>query len=199
MAMAVKNQRDRWKNPLDEGRLDRREKKLTEGGGEVLFYTSQGLVRTTEVLDQHALARDRLSHVLANTESVVRATIGSLKLRAPKDAEAFLPYYEHIKHEEHADGTFIDPGQEKDMLYQMDEDGVVRPKLRDPRRQRTRMWYGPIGSGDKLVKNARKCSGLRDKYNVIGLEMEAAGTMNRIPVGLIRVAFFPHKDHRNSY
>lgn len=48
------------------------------------------------------------------------------------------------------------------------------------------MWYGPIGSGDKLMKNARKRNELRDKYNVIGLEMEAAGTMNRIPVGVIR-------------
>ena len=48
------------------------------------------------------------------------------------------------------------------------------------------MWYGPIGSGDKLMKNARKRNELRDKYNVIDLEMEAAGTMNRIPVGVIR-------------
>jgi nucleoside phosphorylase len=36
------------------------------------------------------------------------------------------------------------------------------------------------------VKNAQKRNELRDKHNVIGLEMEAAGTMNRIPVGVIR-------------
>ena len=34
-----------------------------------------------------------------------------------------------------------------------------------------------------IMKNARKRNELRDKYNIIGLEMEAAGTMNRIPVG----------------
>ncbi|RYO77226.1 hypothetical protein DL764_010229 [Monosporascus ibericus] len=42
------------------------------------------------------------------------------------------------------------------------------------------------GSGEKLMRNARQRNELRDKYNIIGLEMEAAGTMNRIPVGVIR-------------
>lgn len=54
-----------------------------------------------------------------------------------------------------------------------------------PASRRTRAWYGPIGSSEKLIKNARKRDELRDRYNLIGLEMEAAGTMNRIPVGVI--------------
>ncbi len=37
-----------------------------------------------------------------------------------------------------------------------------------------------------MIKNARKRNELRDKYNVIGLEMKAAGTMNRIPISVIR-------------
>jgi nucleoside phosphorylase len=48
------------------------------------------------------------------------------------------------------------------------------------------VWYGPIGSSDKLVKNAQKRDYLRDTFNLIGLEMEGAGTMNTIPVGVIR-------------
>ncbi len=36
------------------------------------------------------------------------------------------------------------------------------------------------------MKNAEKRNELRDKYRIIGLEMEAAGTMNCIPVGVIR-------------
>jgi nucleoside phosphorylase len=36
------------------------------------------------------------------------------------------------------------------------------------------------------MKNARKRDELRDMFNLIGLEMEAAGTMNTIPVGVIR-------------
>jgi len=37
--------------------------------------------------------------------------------------------------------------------------------------------------GEKLMKNARKRSELRDEYNVIG--MEAAGTMYCVPVEII--------------
>ena len=36
------------------------------------------------------------------------------------------------------------------------------------------------------MQNARKRNELRDKYNVIGLEMETAKTMNHIPIGVIR-------------
>ena len=39
---------------------------------------------------------------------------------------------------------------------------------------------------------------LRDKYNVIGLEMEAAGTMNRIPVGVIRGVCDYGDEHKNK-
>src|SRR5271156_1851002 len=142
----------------------------------------------------------RFGHVLANTETVVRSAIGSIKLMAPNDAEAFLQYYEHIKHEEHTNGTFTDPGQEHDKLYQVEEDGAEHlvERERRPDRNRVRVWYGPIGSGEKLMKNARKRNELRDKYNVIGLEMEAAGTMNRIPVGVIRGVCDYGDEHKNK-
>lgn len=48
------------------------------------------------------------------------------------------------------------------------------------------MWYGSIGSGDKLLKNAEKRDELRDNFDLVGLEMEAAGTISSIPVGVIR-------------
>jgi nucleoside phosphorylase len=142
----------------------------------------------------------RLGHVLANTETVVRSAIGSIKLMAPNDAEAFLQYYERIKHQEHANGTFVDPGQEHDKLYQVDEDGVDRLMTRErrPDHQRVRVWYGPIGSGEKLMKNARKRNELRDRYDVIGLEMEAAGTINRIPVGVLRGVCDYGDEHKNK-
>lgn len=142
----------------------------------------------------------RLGHVLATTETVVRSAIGSIKLKAPNDAEMFLPYYEYIKDKEHPEGTFVDPGQEKDALYQVD-DGVTERLVERERRtqsRRTRVWYGPIGSGEKLMKNARKRNELRDKYSIIGLEMEAAGTMNRIPVGVIRGVCDYGDEHKNK-
>jgi nucleoside phosphorylase len=141
--------------------------------------------------------------ILAKTEPVVRSAIGSIKMKAPNEAKTFLPIYEAIKDKEHSDGTFHDPGQERDKLYHIDDDGVEklverakRPDLPDTKR--TRVWYGPIGSGDKLMKNARKRNELRDKYGVIGLEMEAAGTMNCIPVGVIRGVCDYGDEHRNE-
>jgi hypothetical protein len=130
----------------------------------------------------------RGGHVLAITETVVRSAIGSIKLRAPNDTELFAPYYAEMKDEEHPGGTFADPGQEADQLYEVDKEGVLRltQRVRRPDNKRTRVWYGAIGSGDKLIKNASKRNALRDQYNLIGIEMEAAGTINRIPVGVIR-------------
>ncbi len=139
-------------------------------------------------------------HVLAATETVIRAAIGSIKLCAPNDTEKFLPYYKNMQEEEHEHGTFADPGQDKDMLYEVDEQGVEKLVEREQRQasRRTRVWYGPIGSGEKLMKNAQKRNELRDRHNVIGLEMEAAGTMNRIPVGVIRGVCDYGDEHKNK-
>jgi hypothetical protein len=142
----------------------------------------------------------RFGHVLVPTETVVRSAIGSIKRDAPNDVENFLPYYETMKNREHAYGSFVDPGQQEDKLYQTDELGVEQlvNRERRPDGRRTRVWYGPIGSGDKLMKNAQKRNELRDKYNFIGLEMEAAGTMNRIPVGVIRGVCDYGDEHKNK-
>ncbi|KAI0490594.1 purine and uridine phosphorylase [Xylaria cf. heliscus] len=130
----------------------------------------------------------RLGHVLASTETVIRSAISSIELRARNNAQLFLHYYEAMKDEEHDEGNFLDPGQENDILYETMEDGTERLVDRQPREvsDRTRVWYGPIGSGEKLLKNARKTNELRDRYNIIGLEMVAAGAINRISVGVVR-------------
>jgi nucleoside phosphorylase len=127
----------------------------------------------------------------AKTETVVRSAIGSIKTYAPMRGNVFLKHYEGIKDEHHSNGTFADPGQERDQLCETvteENKPVVKLVERTPRHasERTKVWYGPIGSGDKLMKNAQKRDELRDKFNLIGLEMEAAGTMNTIPVGVIR-------------
>ncbi|KAH7184118.1 hypothetical protein DER44DRAFT_904760, partial [Fusarium oxysporum] len=144
----------------------------------------------------------RLGHSLAVTEPIVRAAIGSIKLEAPYDTEKFLPYYEKIRNCEHATGTFTDPGQDNDILYLACANGheeiVERPRRSKSNYQRARVWYGPIGSGDKLLKNAEKRNELRDRYGIIGLEMEAAGTMNRIPVGVIRGVCDYGDRHKNK-
>lgn len=142
----------------------------------------------------------RHGHALAMTEPIVRAAIGSIKLEAPNDAQIFLPYYEVIRDKEHANGTFADPGQDRDRLYLVQDDGTdgLVERVERQEAKRTRVWYGPIGSGEKLLKNAQKKNELRDKYGFIGLEMEAAGTMNRIPVGVIRGVCDYGDRHKNK-
>ncbi|EWZ77566.1 hypothetical protein FOWG_18036 [Fusarium oxysporum f. sp. lycopersici MN25] len=142
----------------------------------------------------------RLNHSLAMTEPVVRAAIGSIKLEAPSDTEIFLPYYKKIRNCKHATGTFAEPGQDEDILYLICDNGQEETVERPQRstHQRTRVWYGPIGSGDKLLKNAQKRNELRDRYGIIGLEMEAARTMNRIPVGVIRGVCDYGDRHKNK-
>jgi nucleoside phosphorylase len=127
----------------------------------------------------------------ARTERVVSSAIGSIESHEPMHGNVFLQYYETIKNKNHSNGTFVDPGQEKDQLYQTINEGnnKVIKLVERPMRQslkRTKVWYGSIGSGDQLMKNARKRDELRDKFDLIGLEMEAAGTMDTIPVGVIR-------------
>ncbi|ETS05801.1 hypothetical protein M419DRAFT_96020 [Trichoderma reesei RUT C-30] len=142
----------------------------------------------------------RAGHGLARTETVVRSAIGSIKLMAPHDADEILRHYKMIQHKEHSLGTFDDPGQERDVLYQVDERGIDSPVQREQRpvSKRTRIWYGSIGSGEKVFKNAQKRNELRDKFNLIGLEMEAAGTMDRIPVGVIRGVCDYGDEHKNK-
>ncbi|KAJ9427618.1 hypothetical protein QL093DRAFT_2587216 [Fusarium oxysporum] len=142
----------------------------------------------------------RFGQVLANTETVVRSAIGNIKIRAPGDTDVFLPFYERIKDKEHSRGTFADPGQEKDIFYDIGDDGVDSPvqRMQRPTDRRTRVWYGSIGSGDKLTKNTLKRNEIRDRYGVIGLEMEAAGTMNRIPIGVIRGVCDYADQHKNK-
>lgn len=142
----------------------------------------------------------RLGHALAATEAVVRSAIGRIKINAPKDTEKFLLYYKRIREKQHGYGNFTDPGQEKDVLHEVDEYGGERQVQRERRQssERTRVWYGPIGSGDKLIRNAQRRNELRDRYNVIGLEMEAAGTINRIPVGVIRGVCDYGDEHKNK-
>jgi nucleoside phosphorylase len=136
----------------------------------------------------------RLGHSLAMTAPIVRSAIGSIKLETPNEAEIFLPHFEKVANREHAKGTFVDPGHDKDVLYDEKGQAIERPQ----RPQRTRVWYGPIGSGEKLLRNAKIRDELRDRHGIIGLEMEAAGTMNRIPVGVIRGVCDYGDRHKNK-
>ncbi|KAK1658966.1 Pfs, NACHT and WD domain protein [Colletotrichum godetiae] len=142
----------------------------------------------------------RLGHVLAETETIVRSAIGKIRLNAVNDAESFLSYYQQIIGRSHGGNEFEDSGQKYDVLHEFNEHGIkcrVERKSRS-HQERTRVWYGPIGSGEKLMRNSQQRDELRDRFNIIGLEMEAAGTMNRIPVGVIRGVCDYGDEHKNK-
>ncbi|KAL2808652.1 WD40-repeat-containing domain protein [Aspergillus granulosus] len=118
---------------------------------------------------------------LPQTERIVGSAIGKIKAEK-RDTQVILGYYRSIAE---TATQFPDPGQENDLLYLSDDNQPV-PRQHRPDAERTRVWYGSIGSGDRLLKSRRHRDAIRDKYNVIGLEMEAAGVLNEIPVGNIR-------------
>jgi hypothetical protein len=145
----------------------------------------------------------QLTGAEARTAMLVSAAIGAIKLSGPNQWSVFRQYYESIQDKEHNDnGTFADPGQAKDHLYVRANEGspVSLPVQRQPRPpdERIKVWYGKIGSGDKLMKNAQKRDELRAKYDIIGLEMEAAGVMDTIPVGVIRGVCDYADEHKNE-
>jgi nucleoside phosphorylase len=123
----------------------------------------------------------RYGHSLPQTKRIVASAIGKIKAKE-QDAETVLRYYNNMTKK---DAKFLDPGQENDILY-LSSNNIPVPRPPRPEAGRIRVWYGSIGSGDKLLKSRQDRDEMRDKYNVIGLEMEAAGVMNEIPVGNIR-------------
>ena len=84
----------------------------------------------------------RCGHALAKTEPIVRSAIGSIKIESPNDMDIFLSFYKSIQDKQHADGTFLDPGQDRDELYAVGEDGVKRivERERRPSSKRVRVW-----------------------------------------------------------
>lgn len=85
--------------------------------------------------------------------------------------------------------NFTCPSQEKDNLLSTpignEAPQLISRELRDES-ERTQVWYGNLGSGDTLMRDAKRRDKLRVKYDLIGLEMEAAGIMNYLPTGVIR-------------
>jgi nucleoside phosphorylase len=128
----------------------------------------------------------------AETPAIVRSAIGNIQLtkkKPYKDGHEFARIMDAFLQADE-DGKFQRPSQDTDQLFTTSADLVAPPTpiSRKPRdeSERTRVWYGNIGSGNLMMRNARRPDELRDKYDLIGLEMEAAGVMNTLPTGVIR-------------
>ena len=122
-------------------------------------------------------------NALAKTESTVLTAVSQLKAQGEMSMTSFKFHCQAIQQYKDAEGIFNDPGQDQDTLF---ENEIPIPRTQRSEDRRTLVWYGTIGSGEKLMKDATRRNELRDRYDILGLEMEAAGTMNTIPVGVIR-------------
>ncbi|KAF2221864.1 nucleoside phosphorylase domain-containing protein [Elsinoe ampelina] len=128
----------------------------------------------------------------AQTDAVIRKAFGYIKYTSEfpfEDGNECAQYLKVVRPPDRS-SKFDCPSEEHDILLATrsadSSEAVVIPRPKRPDSCRTYVWYGRIGFGDALVKSARKRDQLRDDYGIIGLEMEAAGTMNILPAGVIR-------------
>ncbi|KAK0371173.1 ankyrin repeat-containing protein [Colletotrichum limetticola] len=149
----------------------------------------------------------RHGHGLPDTQAIIRSAIGEIQREEPEDLKLFVPYYEAMKNKRLPTSRFTrdsyaDPGLENDRYYRYHNAGgkirVDRPDR--PANERTRVWYGTIGSGEKVIKNEEKREDLVTvmQEEVIGLEMEAAGTLRVFPAGVIQGVCDYGNDDKND-
>jgi nucleoside phosphorylase len=128
----------------------------------------------------------------AETPAIVRAAIGNIQLTKEKPYKRGneLAKYMNAFQQAVEDDKFLCPSQDTDRLWASSVDATApsAPISREPRdeSERTRVWYGNIGSGNSMMRNPQRRDELRDRHDLIGLEMEAAGVMNTLPTGVIR-------------
>jgi nucleoside phosphorylase len=134
----------------------------------------------------------------------LRNALGTIKVEAEFNGSHSFSKHLDVFWERDSGQKFLRPGVENDQLYEAEktgEPGDERYKLvkRDSRdSQDPVVHYGLIASGSKLIRNAVIRDKLRDKYNIICIEMEAAGLMETLPVAVIRGVWNYADSHKND-
>lgn len=174
------------------------EKKRDIRLGDVLVAVPENLGSGVVAYDSgtHTNAEFEISFRQAESISIVRAAYGHIGLHDPDpfaEGRPFATYLRDLQRKlkvKYPKDNFERPPCWQDVLYTYidDNDLVGRPVEREPRSQpeRPEIWLGSIGSGNKLMRNDRDRDRLRDKYDFIGLEMEAAGVINSSQAAVIR-------------
>lgn len=95
-------------------------------------------------------------------------------------------------------GSFSRPGPHEDRLFDSEYDHVggdtcdmCDPKRLVPRFARdnqdeVKIWYGSLGSDDRVMKNAKIRDAIAEQYSLLGFEMEAAGVMDDFNCTVVR-------------
>jgi nucleoside phosphorylase len=139
---------------------------------------------------QYDLGKDTEAGIILNgrqaeTPAIVRSAIGNIRLSKKKPFRQGNEFARQLAsfQNDAEDTKFQCRSQEEDKLFAGSEE--IARVARDES-ERTRVWYGNIGSGNLMMRNPRRRDELRDEHDLIGLEMEASGIMNTLPTGVIR-------------
>ncbi|KAF7539388.1 hypothetical protein G7054_g2129 [Neopestalotiopsis clavispora] len=83
------------------------------------------------------------------TNKAVQEAICEIDLQSPNYTHKFFHYYGAMKTRKHKSGKYDDPGQNADISYRINADGIEESIRRAPRPsgRRTRVWHGPIQPG----------------------------------------------------
>ncbi|KAJ5928291.1 hypothetical protein N7466_007247 [Penicillium verhagenii] len=101
------------------------------------------------------------------------------------------------------------PGRDSDVLFDADSphsasndncqscngEVINRPARHSDQPE---IFYGPIGSGNQVMKSAKRRDLLRARHKILCFEMEAAGVMNLIPCLVIRGVCDYADSHKNK-
>lgn len=121
----------------------------------------------------------------AETPAIIRSAIANIQLLKKNPFQTGKEFARQLAsfQNDAEDAKFQCRSQAEDKLFAGSEEIIREPRDES---DRTRVWYGNIGSGNSMMRNPRRRDALRDEHDLIGLEMEASGIMNTLPTGVIR-------------
>jgi nucleoside phosphorylase len=104
---------------------------------------------------------------------------------------------------------YSSPGQEHDQLFESEYQHVggetcqncdtTRVRRREERTEDpVRVHYGTIGSSNSVIRNAIERDNLKQAYNILCVEMEAAGVMDAFPCLVVRGICDYADSHKNK-
>lgn len=140
--------------------------------GDVVVSNEKGVIQYDFVRETNSGAEDRFPPRPPSARLLEAVHFLSMDM-----TEGKWEWLRHLDRATHLQG-FSRPSVAEDVLsIFIDEREVTLTHPADPQRvpDRPRVFYGPIASANKLLKNSRLRDTIRDKYGVKAVEMEGSG------------------------
>jgi nucleoside phosphorylase len=165
--------------------------KPTGASGGVVQYDygktiASGVFQQTGMMNQppqvllHAIARLQTDEMLGSNQSIVEMISDVLNTNLNMKAQFSRPADEQDR--------LFDPAYDhphgEDSCINCDQRQLIHQDLRTS--DEPQIHYGPIASGNQVVKHGKTRDLLAKEYGMLCFEMEAAGLMNQLPCLVIR-------------